>query len=327
MVRHRLAGAACAPRSSAAGPAPGSPTATSTPSCALFETAARTEEQRGHTCVANFLGTLAAQQIPADTLAERGVRGDAVRLLTAHRSKGLEWRLVVVAHVQEDGWPDLRRRAHPAAGRPDRRRRRSLPPGSTLARELLAEERRLFYVACTRARERLVVTAVAVARRRRRAALALPRRARRRRASTVQGRPARPLSLRRPGRRAAPYRRRPRRTRARCARPRRAGSPGWPPSAVGRRPLVPQADPATWWGTRAASRADAPVRPADEPVDALGQRAGRPADLPGPVVPRAGGRRAPRASSQAQGFGNVVHALADRVAKGELGRDPARSTS
>ena len=34
-----------------------------------------------------------------------------MRLLTAHRSKGLEWRLVVVAHVQQDGWPDLRRRS------------------------------------------------------------------------------------------------------------------------------------------------------------------------------------------------------------------------
>ena len=60
---------------------------------------------------ASFLDTLVAQQIPADTLAERGARGAAVRLLTAHRSKGLEWRLVVVAHVQQEGWPDLRRRS------------------------------------------------------------------------------------------------------------------------------------------------------------------------------------------------------------------------
>ena len=79
--------------------------------CALFETAARAEEQRGHTGVADFLATLVAQEIPADTLAERGVRGYAVRLLTAHRSKGLEWPLVVVAHAQEEGWPDLRRRS------------------------------------------------------------------------------------------------------------------------------------------------------------------------------------------------------------------------
>ena len=70
-----------------------------------------------------FLATLVAQQIPADTLADRGSRGAAVRLLTAHRAKGLEWRLVVVAHVQQDGWPDLRRRSSIARSRPDRRRR------------------------------------------------------------------------------------------------------------------------------------------------------------------------------------------------------------
>ena len=35
-----------------------------------------------------------------DTLAERAPRGDAVAVLTAHRSKGLEWDLVVVAGVR-----------------------------------------------------------------------------------------------------------------------------------------------------------------------------------------------------------------------------------
>ena len=33
-----------------------------------------------------------------------------MRLLTAHRSKGGEWDVVVVADVQEGVWPDLRRR-------------------------------------------------------------------------------------------------------------------------------------------------------------------------------------------------------------------------
>ena len=33
-----------------------------------------------------------------------------MQLMTAHRSKGLQWRLVVVAGVQEGAWPDLRRR-------------------------------------------------------------------------------------------------------------------------------------------------------------------------------------------------------------------------
>ena len=33
-----------------------------------------------------------------------------MRVLTAHASKGLEWRLVVVPGVQEGVWPDLRLR-------------------------------------------------------------------------------------------------------------------------------------------------------------------------------------------------------------------------
>ena len=126
--------------------------------CALFDAAARAEETRDHVGVREFLATLVAQQIPADTLAERGARGAAVRLLTAHRAKGLEWRLVVVAHVQQDGWPDLRRRSSILGA--DRIGAGGLVPPTSL-RETLVEERRLFYVACTRAREQLVVTAVA----------------------------------------------------------------------------------------------------------------------------------------------------------------------
>ena len=96
--------------------------------CALFDEAAKAEEQRGHTSAETFLETLPAQQIPSDSLADRGVRGDAVRLITAHRSKGLEWRLVVLHGVQERAWPDLRRRSTLLRLRPPRRRRASCPP-------------------------------------------------------------------------------------------------------------------------------------------------------------------------------------------------------
>ena len=186
----------------------------------------RAEETRDHVGVREFLATLVAQQIPADTLAERGARGAAVRLLTAHRAKGLEWRLVVVAHVQQDGWPDLRRRSTLLRRRPDRHRRagpadlraRAADGGApALLRRLHPRPR-----AARRHRGRL-------GRRRRRPAVPVPRRARR------HGRggrgPAASDRCRWPGlvselRRTA---RRPGDDRRRCARPPRVGWPGWRP--------------------------------------------------------------------------------------------------
>jgi superfamily I DNA/RNA helicase/RecB family exonuclease len=138
---------------------------------ALFEAAARFTDDLPPGSPRLFLDTLTGQEIAGDTLAERAVREDCVRVLTAHRSKGLEWDVVVVAGVQEEVWPDLRLRGSllgadelaevtgesmtltPAAGAP-----RDLAAASLAAR-LLAEERRLFYVAVTRARKLLMVTA------------------------------------------------------------------------------------------------------------------------------------------------------------------------
>ena len=289
--------------------------------CALFETAARAEEQVGHKGLAEFLATVEAQEIPADTLAERAVHGESVRLLTAHRAKGLEWSLVVVAHAQEGSWPDLRRRA--TLLRADRigaggYARAVLQPDTT-TRELLADERRLFYVACTRARHRLVVTAVASPD----AEGEQPSRFLGELGVGVrhqQGRPPRPLSL-------AGLVSELRRTAAdpvsshelRDAAVRRLARLAEETHPDGRA-LVPAADPASWWGTRDLSRSEQPVRPVDAPVELSASALAGLTECPAKwfLEREAGGAAT---SSQAQGFGNLVHALADRLAKHEVGSE------
>ena len=288
---------------------------------ALFDVAGREAEKRdsaavtGAAGVRDFLSRLVAQQIPADTLSEQGVRGAAVRLLTAHRSKGLEWDLVVVAHVQQDAWPDLRRRSTMLQA--DQIGRGELVPPVT-SRELLQEERRLFYVACTRARSRLVVTAVASSDEdgeqpsRFLAELGVT-------VERVQGRPARPLSLgglvselRRTV--ADPSTSEPLRAAAARRLARLAGE------TVAGRPLVPQADPSTWWGTRSASRSVQPVRDPEQPVPVSASMLEHVMTCPAQwfLMVEAGGAGP---AHQSANIGQLVHALAQRVAAGDVEPD------
>ncbi len=125
---------------------------------ALFDLARDSAAPAGEGGVRAFLAEVAAQQIPADLEREAAVRGRGVRVLTAHRAKGLQWRFVVVAGVQEGGWPDVRRRG--SLFDPQQLTGAGLGPG-VATRDLVATERRLFLLAATRATERLLVTAVA----------------------------------------------------------------------------------------------------------------------------------------------------------------------
>ena len=270
--------------------------------------------------VRNFLATLVAQQIPADTLAERGVRGAAVRLLTAHRAKGLEWRLVVVAHVQAGRWPDLRRRSTLLqADRIGARR----PGAAGHARELLLEERGCSTSPARAPAQRLVVTAVASPEddgeqpsrflgelgRDGRGTSRAGRRGRSRwRAWSASCGARSPIPRHRRALREAAARR--------LARPR--GRRRDPPAGA-------QADPATWWGTRPPA---CPRAPCATPT---GRCRSRPACSSRDVCPaqwflaRRGRRR--RARPPGGQRRAVVHALAERVAAGSSRRDPATSTS
>jgi superfamily I DNA/RNA helicase/RecB family exonuclease len=128
---------------------------------ALFDAAAGFVDRLPSATVGAFVEHLSAQELPGLAGAGRESAADAVRLLTAHASKGLEWDVVCVAGVQEGIWPDLRDRGT-LLGTELLVERVAGIDGANVDRrtQMLAEERRLFYVACTRARRRLVVTAV-----------------------------------------------------------------------------------------------------------------------------------------------------------------------
>jgi RecB family exonuclease len=284
--------------------------------CALFETAARSEERTGGLGALNLIEELSGFDIVADTLSGRTVRPDAVRLMTAHRSKGLEWPLVVVAGVQEGVWPDLRRRGSLLEA--DRIGRDGLAPPLGQG-ALLAEERRLFYVAATRARERLLVTAVKSAAEdgdqpsRFLTELGVT-------PQDVVHRPRRPLAV------AALVAE----LRATTVDP--AASPALREAAARRlatmaaltddgHPLIPAAHPDRWWGLYEPTRSAVPLRDRDQPVVLSGSALDQLANTCALQWFLGREVKAEPPSTAAQGFGNVVHVLADEVASGRAPAD------
>ncbi len=263
----------------------------------------------------------------------RAVRPEAVRLMTAHRSKGLEWRLVVVAGVQEGLWPDLRRRGSLLEA--DRIGRdglaEPLSPGA-----LLAEERRLFYVAVTRAKERLIVTAVKAPaedgdepsrflRELYREELdprtgKVLRRTPQVTVEDVLHRPRRPLAISAlvaelravtvdPGRSPQLRRTAAERLAQLAAATDEDGVP-----------LVPAAHPDRWWGMTEPTSNPVPLREPDQPVQLSGSGLEQ-LDSCSLQWFLSKEVKAQTATSGAQGFGNVVHALADEVGSGRTPAD------
>ncbi|MET9308097.1 ATP-dependent DNA helicase [Streptomyces cellulosae] len=285
--------------------------------CALFATAARAEERTGGRGALNFLEEIEAEDIAADTLTRRAARPDAVRLMTAHRSKGLEWGLVVVAGVQEGLWPDLRRRGSLLEA--DRIGRdglaEPLTPGA-----LLAEERRLFYVAATRARDRLVVTAVKASSddgdqpSRFLTELGVE-------PKDVTGRPRRPLSVAALVAELRATTVDPRVSDAlREAAARRLARLAALSDEDGR-PLVPSAHPYRWWGMYEPTHSKVPLRDRDQPVVLSGSALDQLANTCALQWFLGREVKADAPATAAQGFGNVVHVLADEVASGHTPAD------
>ncbi|MEU5398478.1 ATP-dependent DNA helicase [Streptomyces sp. NPDC005963] len=287
--------------------------------CALFDTAARAEERTGGRGALNFIEEIEAQDIAADTLTGRETRPDAVRLMTAHRSKGLEWGLVVIAGVQEGLWPDLRRRGSLLEA--DRIGRdglaEPLTPGA-----LLAEERRLFYVAATRARDRLVVTAVKAPAddgdQPSRFLTELGKEP-----HDITGRPRRPLAV------AALVAE----LRATTVDP--EATPTLRDAAARRlarlatltddegMPLVPSAHPDRWWGLDEPTLSRVPLRDRDQPVTLSGSALDQLANTCALQWFLGREVKADAPATAAQGFGNVIHVLADEVASGRTPADLA----
>ncbi len=288
--------------------------------CALFAEAARAEEQAAERSVTEMVAALEAQQIPADTLAQRGIGNPAVQLMTAHRAKGLEWPLVVVAGVQDGEWPDTRMRSSLLQVErltPDR------VAAPVTARELAAEERRLFYVACSRARRRLVVTAV--------------------HAGTEEGdQPSRFVAEMHAHVTGSPERKppdtpleRPKRgmsLRAAIAELRRIGEATDDPTVRDRaaaelarlasHPAGRTADPERWWGLRELSQSEQPLREQGAALRISGSQVSKVVSCPLHWFLDHEARGG-QGSTSAQGFGKIVHALAAEVVNSSLEPDPA----
>ena len=128
---------------------------------ALFDAAAKFVDRLPQAGPEEFLTHIDSQDIPGDTLVARSPAGESVTVTTPQAAAGRQWRLVVVAGVQEGVWPDLRLRGSllgsehlvdVVSGRPT-----SFRAAQSAVRY---DETRLFHVALTRASDHVIVTAV-----------------------------------------------------------------------------------------------------------------------------------------------------------------------
>jgi DNA helicase-2/ATP-dependent DNA helicase PcrA len=118
---------------------------------ALYQEIASRQAHKRELTLTNFLTDI-------ETLREHGGRlsfsarlpkEGSVSVMTAHKSKGLEWQTVIIPHVVDGVWGNKRAMLN---------FRLPFPLGSAHQSGKEEDERRLFYVALTRARENIIIT-------------------------------------------------------------------------------------------------------------------------------------------------------------------------
>ncbi|MBM3690502.1 MAG: ATP-dependent helicase [Actinobacteria bacterium] len=116
---------------------------------ALFDAADRADRHsQSAQSITEFISEISSQDAASEVLIQRAQSGVAV--LTAHRARGREWRLVIVVDLQEGIWPAANVRESIILAR-----------DAAQQRLRLAEERRLAACAAATASEHLVISVIA----------------------------------------------------------------------------------------------------------------------------------------------------------------------
>jgi superfamily I DNA/RNA helicase/RecB family exonuclease len=132
----------------------------------LFDSAARHIDRMPGSHPKNFLNEIAQENIVSDLITMQGVRPDVVQLLTVHSAKGLQFKRVFVAGIQEGVWPNLKQRSTLLGAERLVERERHGEEIAQVALDLITaqslaiDEKRLFHVATTRASDQLHITAI-----------------------------------------------------------------------------------------------------------------------------------------------------------------------
>ncbi|CAB5062760.1 MAG: AAA family ATPase [Actinobacteria bacterium] len=131
----------------------------------LFEVARRFSERLPGAKAELFIDQLLGEKILSDSITASAQRGEVVQVMTVHSAKGLQWRYVALAGMQEGSWPNLKQRGSLLGSeRLVEIFRHGISNPAQLdaisASGLAEDEKRLLNVAATRATEKLIITAV-----------------------------------------------------------------------------------------------------------------------------------------------------------------------